>query len=122
MNILFYFENQINPQRGGTERVADNIAQELKRRGYGIFYLSRRKVEGEYNIPCYFLPEEKGNTPLNYSYVNKLITEHSINIIINEGGNTEDVYLFSKEYFPNVKIIRHSLQIPALFTLLSLNF
>jgi len=107
MNILFYFENQINPQRGGTERVADNIAQELKRRGYGIFYLSRRKVEGEYNIPCYFLPEEKGNTPLNYSYVNKLITEHSINIIINEGGNTEDVYLFSKEYFPNVKIITH---------------
>lgn len=107
MNILFYFENQINPQKGGTERVADNIAQELKRRGYGIFYLSRRKVEGEYNIPCYFLPEEKGNTPLNYSYVNKLITEHSIDIIINEGGNTEDVYLFSKEYFPNVKIITH---------------
>lgn len=107
MNILFYFENQINPQKGGTERVADNIAQELKRRGYGIFYLSRRKVEGKYNIPCYFLPDEKGNTPLNYSYVNKLITEHSIDIIINEGGNTEDVYLFSKEYFPNVKIITH---------------
>lgn len=107
MNILFYFENQINPQRGGTERVADNIAQELKKRGYGIFYLSRRKVEGEYNIPCFFLPEENGNTPLNYSYVNELITKQFIDVIINEGGNTEDVYLFSKEYFPNVKIITH---------------
>lgn len=107
MNILFYFENQINPQKGGTERVADNIAQELKRRGYEIFYLSRRKVDGEYNVPCYFLPDVKGNTLLNYSYVKKLITELSIDIIINEGGNTEDIYLFSKEYFSEVKIITH---------------
>ena len=107
MNILFYFENQINPQKGGTERVADNIAQELKRRGHGIFYLSRRKVDGEYNVPCYFLPDIIGNTVLNYSYVKKLITELSIDIIINEGGNTEDVYLFSKEYFSKVKIITH---------------
>lgn len=107
MNILFYFENQINPQRGGTERVADNIAQELKRRGYKIFYLSRRKVDGEYNVPCYFLPDAKGNTVLNYSYVKKLITELSIDIIINEGGNTDDIYLFSKDFFPNIKIITH---------------
>lgn len=107
MNILFYFENQINPQRGGTERVADNIAQELKRRGYKIFYLSRRKVNGIYDVPCYFLPDQKGNTPLNYSYIKKIIEELSIDIIINEGGNTEDIYLFSKEYFSNVRIITH---------------
>lgn len=107
MHILFYFENQINPQKGGTERVADNIAQELKKRGHKISYLSRRKVDGAYNVSCYFLPDQKGNTPLNYSYVKELIAKLSIDIIINEGGNTEDIYLFSKEYFPNITIITH---------------
>lgn len=107
MNILFYFESQINPQRGGTERVADNISHELKKRGYEVFYLSRRKVDGEYDIPCFFLPDEKGNTERNYSFVKNLIIEHNIDIIINEGGNTEDIYFFSKEHFSNVKIITH---------------
>ncbi|QIU95511.1 glycosyltransferase [Bacteroides faecium] len=107
MNILFYFENQINPMYGGTERVADNLAHALRTRGYGIYYLSRRKVGGEYDIPCYFLPDEVGNTGRNIAYINDLINQHQIDIIINEGGNTDDIYLFSKEHFTKVKIITH---------------
>ena len=37
MNILFYFVNQINPQCGGTERVADNVAHGLIARGHNVF-------------------------------------------------------------------------------------
>lgn len=107
MNILLYFENQINPMRGGTERVADTIAHAMRERGHNIYYLSRRHVEGEYDIDCYFLPDEIGNSQLNIDYINSLITQHNIDIVINEGANTDDVYLFSTENIKNAKVVSH---------------
>lgn len=107
MNILFYFENQINPMRGGTERVADTIAHTMRDRGHKVWYLSRRKVEGNYDIDCYFLPNEQGNTPLNIEYINALVEKLAIDVIINEGGNTDDVYLISREHIKHAVIITH---------------
>ena len=69
MNILFYFISQINPRCGGTERVADNIAHGLRNRDHNVYYLSRTKVPGEYDIPCYFLPDEQGVTDGNIFYI-----------------------------------------------------
>ena len=105
MNILFYFISQINPRSGGTERVADNIAHGLRNRGHNVYYLSRTKVSGEYDIPCYFLPDEQGITESNILYINKLCKELQIDVIINEAGNTDDVYLISKEHIHDVRII-----------------
>ena len=107
MNILFYFENQINPMRGGTERVADTIAHAMRDRGHKVWYLSRRKVEGKYDIDCYFLPNEQGNTPLNIEYINALVEKLAIDVIINEGGNTDDVYSISREHIKRTAIITH---------------
>lgn len=107
MNILLYFENQINPMRGGTERVADTIAHAMQERGHNIYYLSRRHVEGEYDIDCYFLPDETGNTQSNIDYINSLIIQYNIDIVINEGANTDDVYLFSTEHIKNAKVVNH---------------
>ena len=104
MNILFYFVNQINPQCGGTERVADNVAHGLKARGHNIYYMSNDRVPGEYDIPCFFLPE-LGVTKNNISYLRQFILKYKIDIIINEAGNCEEVRLFSKEHLHNVKII-----------------
>lgn len=105
MNILFYFISQINPRCGGTERVADNIAHGLRSRGHNVYYLSRTKVPGEYDIPCYFLPDEQGVTDGNIFYINELCKDLQIDIIINEAGNTDDVYMISKEHIPDVRII-----------------
>lgn len=107
MNLLFYFENQINPMRGGTERVVDTIAHAMRNRGHSVYYMSRRKVDGEYDIPCYFLPDEEGNTQKNIDYVNELIKVLSLDIIVNEGGNTDDIYLISKEHILNCVIVTH---------------
>lgn len=105
MNLLFYFTNQINPLKGGTERVADNVAHGLKARGHSVYYMSRTKVDGEYDIPCYFLPDTVGITKSNIDFVNKFCQDHHIDVIINEAGNTDDIYLFSNEHIRRVKII-----------------
>ena len=104
MNILFYFIRQINPQCGGTERVADNVAHGLRSRGHNIYYMSNDRVPGDYDIPCFFLPE-LGVTEKNISFLRHFILEYKIDVIINEAGNCEEVYLFSKEHLHNVKII-----------------
>lgn len=104
MNILFYFINQINPLKGGTERVADLVAHGLKARGHNVFYMSTTHVEGEYDIPCSFLTE-CGVTQANIDYVKNFCREHAIDLIINEAGNTSEVRLFCKEHIPGVKII-----------------
>lgn len=105
MNILFYFISQINPRSGGTERVADNVAHGLKVRGHQVFYLSRTKVPGSYDIPCFFLPDEVGITNRNIDYINSFCLENHIDVIVNEAGNTDDVYLISKENIKVGKII-----------------
>ena len=105
MKILFYFISQINPQSGGTERVADNVAHGLKARGHSVFYMSRTKVNGTYDIPCFFLPDTVGVTQNNINYVNHFCDDNKIDLIINEAGNTDDVRLFSHEYIRDVRII-----------------
>lgn len=105
MNILFYFISQINPRSGGTERVADNVAHGLRDRGYNVFYMSRTKVPGDYDVPCFFLPDTEGITQKNIEYINQFCKEHEIDVIINEAGNTDDVMMISKEHIHGVRII-----------------
>lgn len=106
MNILFYFENQINPFRGGTERVAYLISNYLKQQGHTIFYLAKYKVEDEYSVESFILPNTRIGSAANMSFINKMISDYNINIIVNEGGNSDDIYFFSKEILPaRVKII-----------------
>lgn len=105
MNILFYFISQIHPRSGGTERVADNVAHGLKSRGHRVFYMSRTRVPGEYDVPCFFLPDVEGRSPQNIDYINNFCKQQRIDVIINEAGNTDDVYLVSKEHIHGVKII-----------------
>lgn len=105
MNILFYFENQINPVRGGTERVAWLISKYLKSKGHNISYLCKHIV---YDINSEISDVIPGRLSKNekIDYINKFVSDNNIDIIVNEGGNTDDIYLFSHTNIPdNVKII-----------------
>lgn len=107
MNILFSFCNVINPYRGGTERVAHMISTFLKEQGNTIYYLCTEEQNSAYAPPpnTIFLPklesiEEKAE------YVKSLCLSKSIDVVINEGGVTDDVYFLSKESLPcSVKVI-----------------
>ena len=109
MNILIYFGNQLNPQNGGTERVACLIAEYLQEQGHNLFYMACTPTikEGSYN--SVFLPGKSENATIeNIWFVNEYISKNKIDIIINEGGNTDSIYLFSHEHIDkNIRIITH---------------
>lgn len=109
MNILMYFGNQLNPESGGTERVACLISCALQEYGYNLFYLSCFPNYRKGSFKSFFLPQNTENaTEENIQYVLNLIEENQIDIVINEGGNSDAIFLFSHEYIPkNVRIITH---------------
>ena len=107
MNILFSFCNVINPYRGGTERVAHMISTFLKEQGNTIYYLCTEEQNSTYAPPpnTIFLPKLE-SIASKAEYVKSLCLSKSIDVVINEGGVTDDVYFLSKEFLPSsVKVI-----------------
>ena len=109
MNILIYFGPQINPQRGGTERVACMIADYLLSAGHDVCYMASTPVEDKLSRKSVFLPDGKdAPTATNIAFVINYIKENKIDMILNEGASNEAVYIFSHEHIPaTVKIISH---------------
>lgn len=107
MNILFSFCNVINPHRGGTERVTHLVSEYLRQQGHTIFFLCTKEQSSPYTPPSntHFLPQH-GSIKEKAMFVNELCLKKSIDVVINEGGVTDDVYFLSKEYLPDsVKVI-----------------
>lgn len=109
MNILIYFGPQLNPQRGGTERVACMIADYLLSIGHNVSYMASTLVEDNLSRKSVFLPD--GNdapTAANIAFVKKYIEKNQIDMILNEGASSEAIYIFSHEHIAStVKIISH---------------
>ena len=62
MNILYYYEYNISPTRGGTERVTSVIANELNKRGFCCMYISMLNhgdIEINKDTKQYYLPNNK---------------------------------------------------------------
>lgn len=96
MCILFYFDHQINPERGGTERVSDILAHAFKVRGERVFYMARYKEYPVGDIQTFFLPEQdKVVSAANIAFIERVVDEYEIDYIINQGTNGNDVYLFN---------------------------
>lgn len=94
MKILFVNERPFNHLIGGIERVTDNLTRELIKRGYEVYYLCGKVVEGdrcflEYNIPVelYVLPEDGlFSNETNIEYYKNLLEDKKIDIVINQRG------------------------------------
>lgn len=95
MNIIIYFENEINPLKGGTERAAENLALFLKSHNHNIIYLAKFKQNCQTTFLTLYLPNQNLTSRENITFVENLVTHNQIDIIINEGGNTADVNLFN---------------------------
>lgn len=110
MNILFYNTTPINPERGGTERVTDLVARYLKSSGYAIYYLVRLRTGSPLentDIKTYFLPDSrKCDSSRNVLYMNQLLEELKIDILINQNAWYDELYLCNHKILStNVKII-----------------
>lgn len=96
MNILFYFDHQINPFKGGTERVSDLLAHQLKHRGMTVYYCARYREGIVTDIETLFLPDQTDLLSSdNVSFIENEVTRKQIDCIINQASNGEDIYLFN---------------------------
>jgi len=109
MNILIYFGPQLNPQRGGTERVACLIADYLLSMGHNVKYMASIPIEDKLSRTSVFLPDGMdAPTSANIVFVKNYIQENKIELVLNEGASTEAVYIFSHAHIPgSVTIISH---------------
>lgn len=111
MTILFYCATPINPESGGTERVTYLLAHYLQSRGYTIYYLAPFKPEissiKSDNISTYFLPDSSGaGSPENRRFLDDLLSELKIDILINQGAWFNELYLCNHKILKtNAKII-----------------
>ena len=94
MNILFYFDRQINPERGGTERVTYNLAHYFQGKGNRVMYLAKHKADA--SIKTFFLPDNGSVvSDENISWLENFLREEKIDFLINQGANGDDIYLLS---------------------------
>lgn len=89
MNILFLYGSEINPERGGVQRVTSVLADEFVRRGNGVFYLSlpQNKTDAANMRRQFFLPETNFETETNRCFFKTFLREKRIDVVINQGGN-----------------------------------
>lgn len=97
MRILFYFDHQINPERGGTERATDVLAHAFLEKGHITFYMARYKEYPIGDIPIFFLPQpQEVASSDNISFVEYVVNTENIDVIVNQGTNGNDIYLFNR--------------------------
>jgi len=71
MNILFLYNNNINPTKGGVQRVTKVLADYFELKGNNVFFLSLSKHNDDEYIDKrqYYVPENKKfNTKNNIEY------------------------------------------------------
>ena len=107
MNILFYFIHQIRPQDGGVERVTDILARAFIEQGHHVCFLSKYQAGPAGDIPTFFLPETDAfDSPANVAFLQQLLQEQAIDLVIHQGPNTDEVALINRTYIPqSVKLI-----------------
>lgn len=90
MNIAFFFESDINPIKGGTERVTWSVAKYLISKGMKVVFIAHQKRNDfDPSLLSYhrFLPDSVGYDTLeNIRYLQNLIQDEEIDILVNQGG------------------------------------
>lgn len=110
MNILFYYSHTINPENGGTERVTDLVAHYLKSCGYIVYYLvldKPEKLSVDTDIQTFYLPDPtRDDSPANIVYLDQLLERLQIDVLMNQGGWNDEMYLCNHKVLKaNVKIV-----------------
>lgn len=90
MNVLFGFTWVFNPTLGGTERVTDILARQLRDRGHNIYYLHTvENRDKNYDCPAildFYIPESIIDSVEGKSIYEKFLIDNKIDIVINQGG------------------------------------
>ncbi|WP_455629949.1 glycosyltransferase, partial [Parabacteroides sp.] len=108
MKVAFYYTSEINPNVGGTERVTYAIAHQLQKQGVDFIYIALKRLwakesENEYQ---YYLPNSDYLIcDENIRFVDKLLRDKRIDILINQDSFDIGNEFCTRRYFPNVKCL-----------------
>lgn len=99
MNILYLFVCEINPNRGGIQRVTDILTREFKQRGHNVVFLSTGpKITdfSEFSGIQEFATEFTNDKALFLKHYLSILNEYDINIVINQQPTPESFFLLSR--------------------------
>lgn len=85
-SILIYSPREINPSRGGIERVTHGLASFLIRNGYKIFFLVNEKTSDSDYVPIAEQHFISRNKQKREKQVLDIINKYNIDLIINQAG------------------------------------
>lgn len=93
MNIIFYKDNGIVPEKGGISRITANLAKIFRERGNKVWFVGTEDkfIGADYDKEQIFLP--LGNnieSKENITFLNKFIIEHKVDVIINQNCSSID--------------------------------
>lgn len=108
MNILFYGANAANPTQGGIARITYNLVDFFSRKGILCFVLTYGAQKKSSSVNQLYFPDANLYGDINFKYLQKIIAEYKINIIINQIAMSKpsvDFLYRIKEENPKIKII-----------------
>lgn len=107
MSILFLYNEAINPQKGGVEKITFILANYFESKGIKVLFLSLKNDQINIDKRQRYLPESSSFTsPINISFFCNLLKENDVRIVINQGGTNpgiSNLAYYSKS--ENVKLI-----------------
>ena len=110
-NILFCYRNNMNPEQGGVQKVADLLAKFFISNGNKVYYLIYENSACDnykYPVPIYYLPDIKFFSRINLNYYHQLLNDLSIDIVINhDASNRRSVFFLNTGNASSIKISFH---------------
>lgn len=86
MNILFVYNSQIIPEKGGVQRVTKVLSDFFETKDLNTHFISQNRTINN-DSKHFFLPNRKAvNSKENLNYISSLVLNYKIDIIINQAA------------------------------------
>lgn len=103
MKVLFIYTGPIERNSGGVQRMTSLIGEYLQEQGSQVYYLSAKSKKG--CIDNYYLPNlQRADTNDNLIYVDDLVKNNQIDLIINQAGIVPDIVRLVKQVKINTNV------------------
>lgn len=95
-NIAFVAYQPFDPMRGGVERVTDTLAKALLRQGHQVYYFSliQPPPGATFPVPLHSATNENIHDPHTIAEYHQFLSDHQINILINQSGQSLEAPFF----------------------------
>lgn len=98
MNILFLYNEAINPQVGGVERITFSLADYFESKGYKVFFLALNNNHSVGDKRQFFLPDNTSFiSERNIGFFSSFLAEKAMNVVINQAGTNP--YISQLSYY-----------------------